>query len=228
MILLVSVLALAAVAALFWFADDLRKFVPATVALNPTPTQTITRAPVSVVLVATRPPLTATRVPPTATRAITNTPRATATATFTLIATSPAANPASNAARVTETPSPIPTRVPVASPVLISPTDGERIIGPNKRVLLQFQPAQPLGAQEWYRVQVDFLDRAGNPVSWCGFTRESAQEFPRDFFDDSSPNVRSFLWRVNVVQSGQFNPATCDAPYDTVSAPSDVRTFYWY
>jgi hypothetical protein len=125
-------------------------------------------------------------------------------------------------------PSPIPTAIPVSPPQLVAPVDGERISGSNKHVELTYQPAQPLAPQQFYRIQVDFLDRAGNPVSWCGFTRDAVLEFPREFFDDSSPNVRSFLWRVNVVHSNQISPTTCDAPYDTLSAPSDPWTFYWY
>jgi hypothetical protein len=137
-------------------------------------------------------------------------------------------NISTQVAQPTELPTLIPSPIPVDAPKLVSPTDGERISGANKEVLLRYQPAQELGRQDWYRVQVDFLDRNGNPVSWCGFSRESAQVFPSAYFDESSPNVRSFLWRVNVVRSNQFDPATCDAPYDILSAPSEVWTYYWY
>ena len=211
----------------FYFESDVRRFIPATIALNATSTRTLTRAPITVVLVATRAPATSTRVPPTATHPSATVLPPTSTPTLTATATR-AANVSTQIPRATETPSPLPTAIPITPPQLVSPPDNERIIGANKRVILQFQPAQPLSAREWFRVQVDFLDRAGNPVSWCGFTKESAQEFPRDFFDDSSPSVRSFLWRVNVVRSEQIVPQTCEAQYEISSAPSEVWTFYWY
>lgn len=203
----------------------LNGFKPFTASVFVNPTPTFTRAPITVIIVATRKPATATRVVPTAVRTDTPTPSPTIslTPTVTITGTRPPTVPPP-----TETPSPFPTIVPVPAPKLVSPGDGARITGGNKHLILQYQPAEPISAPDWYRVQVDFLDRAGNPVSWCGFTKESAQEFPRDFFDDSSPSVRSFLWRVNVVRSNQIVPATCDAPYDVLSAPSEVWTFYWY
>jgi len=183
-----------------------------------------TPSPISVVIVATRPPASATVPPPTPTRL-----RPTATSTPTLAATATITpTRAPRTPGVTDTPTPIPTRVPVAPPQLLSPNDNERILGANKHVVLRFQPAQKTGLQEWYRVQVDFLDRSGQPVSWCAFTKLDNFEFPREFFDDSSPSVRSFLWRVNVVRSEQAEPTTCDAPFEILSAPSQVWTFYWY
>jgi hypothetical protein len=110
---------------------------------------------------------------------------------------------------------------------LVSPTDGERI-GPRKRVELRFQPAEPLQANEWYRAQVDYLDRAGIPINWCAFTKETVFLFPPEVFDDSSPLIRSFLWRVQVVQALAAEPSTCDADYEVLSVPSEVWTFYWY
>jgi hypothetical protein len=227
--LVLGIAALALVAGAIFFAEDLRTVLPTGIALNPTPARTNTRAPITVVLVATRAPSTATRLPPSPTRENTPTVRPTDVPTLSSWTATPGAvNTSAQTPNATETPSPIPSPIPVAAPQLISPTDGERIIGANKRVELQFHPAQTLTSQEWFRIQVDFLDRAGNPVSWCGFTKESSQEFPRDFFDDSSPSIRSFFWRVNVVRSNQFSPTTCDAPYDILSPPSDPWTFYWY
>lgn len=220
--------AIVLLAALFLFRNEIQRVLPASIALLPTATRTNTRPPITVIITATPRPATQTAVPPTATRG--NTPTTTPTNTITptqaatdttTLATTPVPPP-------TETPTLLPTIEPVPAPQLVAPKNEERIIGANKRVFLQFQPAQPLRAQEWYRVQVDFLDRAGNPVSWCSFTLESAQEFPRAYFEDSSPNVRSFVWRVNVVRSEQFNPITCDAPFTTLSDTSQVWTFFWY
>jgi hypothetical protein len=231
-LLLLGVLALVLIGAALLFADDLLRLLPASIALNPAPTATRanTRPPVTVVLVATSLPRTSTPVPPPATAAPTATPAPTNTPTMTLTGTVTVTdvNPATQTPVPTETPSPIPTIAVVTPPSLLAPTDNEQIIGANKRIQLQFQPAQALAPQQWFRIQVDFLDRAGNPVSWCSFTRASSEEFPREFFDDSSPSVRSFLWRVNVVHSNEFTPSTCDAPYDILSAPSQVWTFFWY
>jgi hypothetical protein len=208
------------------FGNMLGSFVAlANTATPPARTATPTRPPVTVVIVATRPPNTATRVPPTATRrpntATPIPPTAPPSSTIT-----PTRAPRTPAA--TETPTTVPTPIPVTPPTLLAPADGERIIGSNKRVMLAFHPAEDLSSLVWHRVQVDFLDRAGNPISWCGFTKEASIQFPREFFDDSSPSIRSFLWRVNVVRSNQENPTTCDAPYEVLSAPSQVWTFYWY
>jgi len=197
------------------------------VALGASPTPRATLAPITVIITATPRPPTRTPIPPTTTIANSPPPPPTASPTFSSTPTRTVTQN-SRAARATETFTPTPTPIPVPPPKLIAPTDGERIQGANKHVILTFQPAKPIGAQEWYRLQVDYLDRTGQPVSWCAFTKESALEFPRDLFDDSSPNVRSFLWRVNVVQTHQVNPSTCDAPYDVLSAPSEVWTFYWY
>jgi len=189
-----------------------------------TPTPTFTHVPITVIILATRPPATATflptrtptRVPPTLTPTPTSSPTSTRTATRSL-----------RTPGKTGVPTAIPTPIPVPAPKLLAPQDGERIIGPNKRIVLTFQPAQPIGAQQWYRVQVDYLDRSGQPVSWCSFSKYTSFEFPHEIFDDSSPLVRSFLWRVSVVRSALPEPATCDAQYEPLSAPSDVRTFYW-
>ncbi|MCC7163941.1 MAG: hypothetical protein IT331_15705 [Anaerolineae bacterium] len=228
-LVLVAVLALVGLGALFVFLNGGgRDLVPASIALVASPTVPTPRPPITVVLVATPLPPTVTDVPPTPTMTATEPPPTTVVPTIPFTATRAPADAASSTPAPTATSSPIPTPVPVESPRLVSPLDGDRISGPNKSVILTFQPAQTIGMTEWYRVQVDFLDRAGNPVSWCGFTKESALEFPRDFFDDSSPNVRSFLWRVNVVSSTELVPVTCDAPYEILSAPSEVWTFYWY
>lgn len=201
-------------------------FKPFAAVIPVTPTRAPTRPPITVIITATPRPATKSSAASTSTRVTTNTPRPTeppftATPTRTL-------TPLRGTAAATETFTPIPSPIPVSSPKLVSPTDGERVRGANKHILLSFQPAQPIGAQEFYRLQVDYLDRAGRPVSWCAFTQQSALEFPRELFDDSSPNVRSFLWRVNVARAQQINPRTCDAPYQVLSAPSEVWTFYWY
>ncbi len=200
---------------------------PIQVALGATTaTPTFTKAPLTIVIVATQPastptllPPTNTPLPPTETPSPTEIPSATTTVTVT---------PHTPVGTETAPPTPIPTPVPVSPPKLQAPVDGEQVRGANQHITLRFTPAAPIGQLEWFRVQVDFLDRAGQPVSWCAFTKESFLEFPREFFDDSSPNVRSFLWRVNVVRTNQFDPKTCDAPFELLSAPSDVWTFYWY
>lgn len=208
-------------------SSALNGFQPFTALVAASPTARATLRPITVIITATPRPATHTPVAPTqamvasATPRASDTPETTATVTATL-------TQSSGAPRVTATFTAIPTPIPVPSPKLVAPAENERIQGANKRIALTFQPAQPLGAQDWYRVQVDYLDRIGQPVSWCAFTKASAMDFPRELFDEASPNVRSFLWRVSVVRSEQFSPATCDAPYQTLSAPSEAWTFYWY
>lgn len=195
-----------------------------------TATATFTRAPITVVLVVTPQPATATAPPTLAPSEPTDTPEPsdtpTATATATAVVTLTGSETPTRV--VTATPTLIPTLVPVNPPQLQAPTDGEQIRGANRRIALTFTPAAALRDLEWYRVQVDYLDRAGKPVSWCAFTKDDELQFPKEFFDDSSPSVRSFLWRVNVVRTSEFEPKTCDAPFELASGPSQVWTFYWY
>lgn len=228
------VVALVALAIFFWTAganvlgSALRGFEPLrSIALGATPTVRATLPPITVLITATPRPPTKSPVPATNAVVPSATPRPTDTPAATRAPT-PTLTQISGPPRPTATFTLVPTAVPVPPPKLVSPTDGERVQDANKRIPLSFQPAQPIGAQEWYRLQVDYLDREGQPVSWCAFTKASALEFPREFFEDSSPNVRSFLWRVNVVHSDEVSPVTCDAPYQMLSVPSDVWTFYWY
>lgn len=226
-LLLLLIPAVLLLAAAGWFLREDLNMLGVAPGTSPTPiAPALTSTPIRIVVVASPVPTTPTRVPPTATRTAippTRTVSPTFTATRIVTPTRVARTPG-----VTETPTRVPTPVPIPAPVLFSPADGERILGAGKRVQLAFQPAQPLSPLEWYRLQVDYLDRAGQPVSWCGWTRESFIEFPRELFDEASPTVRSFLWRVVVVRSSQAAPSTCDAPYDPLSAPSQVWTFYWY
>jgi hypothetical protein len=219
------VLALILGGAAFYLAPDLSQLLPASIALNPTPTRTNTRPPVTVVLVATRPPATATPVPPTPTHTATRVPTRVPTATA---APSETRTPAPAEPVPTETASPVPTIIVVPPPQLVAPANGDAVHGANKSVQLDFQPAQPLRAQEWYLVEVNFIAREGYAARWCEFTRLDLLEFPKAYYEDSSASVRSFSWRVSVVRSSQISPSTCDAPYELLSDPSDLWTFYWY
>lgn len=211
-----------------FFGAPLKDFDPLRViVLGTTPTASATLRPITVIITATPRPATATSAPLTQARIDTAAPRATATSAVSPTIT-PTLTQISGRPLPTATFTAIPTPIPAPPPKLVAPTDGERVQGANKRIILTFQPAQPIGMQEWYRVQVDYLDRMGQPVSWCAFTKASALEFPRDLFDETSPNARSFLWRVSVVRSTQVAPTTCDAPYQSLSVPSDAWTFYWY
>ncbi len=232
-----AVLALAALLALviLWFTlganffgSAFHEFDPSRLlALGATPTTQPTLPPITKIITATPRPATKTPVAPTPALVLSPTPPPTETSRFTATP-APTLTPLNGPPPPTATFTPVPTAIPVPPPQLVAPTDNDRIQGANKRIALTFQPAQPIGAQEWYRVQVDYLDRIGQPVSWCAFTKASALDFPRELFDEASPNVRSFLWRVNVVRAEQFSPATCDAPYQVLSAPSEAWTFYWY
>lgn len=192
--------------------------------INTTLTPSPTFAPVTVVIVATNRPITATRVPPTLTKTASPTPvPPSLTSTPTLTPTRVVRTP-----RATDTPTMTSTPAPIAAPALVSPTNQEHVGTINRNVDLSFHPNSVLGPQDWYRVQVDFLDRSDNPVSWCGWTKQSSIGFPRGYFDDSSPNVRSFLWHISIVHTSDPTPATCEAPFTKLSAQSDVWTFFWY
>ncbi|MCG3140680.1 MAG: hypothetical protein HDKAJFGB_01791 [Anaerolineae bacterium] len=211
-----------------FIGSTLNEFEPfRAIALGATPTARATLPPITVIITATPRPTTRVPVSPTQALVASSTPAPTETPRFTATPT-PTLTQISGPPQPTATFTPVPTQVPIPPPKLVAPTDNERIQGANKRIALTFQPAQPIGAQEWYRVQVDYLDRVGQSVSWCAFTKANALDFPRELFEETSPNVRSFLWRVNVVRAEQFAPSTCDAPYQLLSAPGEAWTFYWY
>jgi hypothetical protein len=191
------------------------------------PTTSTPRTVVTVIVLANEPPPTVTSTPaqPTFTPTLQSSPasKATLTPTATIRALSPRA-------RNTFTPQAPPTRVATTAPrlTLVAPADGEKIIGSRKVVELSFQPLDTLGANEWYRVQVDFLNRNGEPESWCGWTQETSLRFPPEYFDDSSPVARSFKWHVNVARTDVSQPMNCEAAATMISAPSGTWTFYWY
>ncbi len=201
--------------------------------LVPTPTPTTERA-VLIYVTATAAPTattgeTATVAPaiPPATLGLLKSPSAPSVPTNT---------PTAAATRVTATapPTPLPvtstlapTVAAVPPPVLISPTDGEKIIGAKRIIDLAFRSSVPLAANQWYRVQVDFVDRAGALFTWCGWTQQGSIQFP-NYYDEALPTDRAFHWQVRTVQTTNPNPSTCAAAATFVSSPSTPWTFYWY
>ncbi len=122
---------------------------------------------------------------------------------------------------------PIPSVTPSGPPSLLSPNNGEKFYGSKKRIPFTFQPFE-LGANEWYRLQIDFRDRKNEAASWCGWSKGTTILFPSEYHDDSWQIDRTFRWHVNVAISDADPPSTCDAPVSSMSAPSEERLFYWY
>ncbi len=191
-----------------------------TVVIVLTSAPTVTALPAS-----TRAPTALSSATPTATATTTPTPAGPARTRTPRASTTTRAFPSPSATRgATLTPS----ALAIPPPRLLGPRNGEQFSGPNKKIFLSFQPSQPLRENEWYHVRVEFKDRAGATVNWCGWTKETTVQFP-SYYDDASPDDRAFAWRVNVVRTEIDLPEGCRAvtPGNS-SEPSEQWTFYWY
>lgn len=85
-----------------------------------------------------------------------------------------------------------------------------------------------LAAGEFFRLQVDYIDRNGANASWCAFTRSGGIRFPKQEFDNVSPFARKLIWRVGIVKANATSTSGCEEPFEQLSAQSEVWTFYWY
>ncbi len=185
---------------------------------TPTATPTVTRMPTS------SPTPTAT---PTNTATPTSTPTPTATPTST-----PTAPEATSTRRTTSTPTATPTVTPTPAPpfpapALVGPDDGVIIRGRDQRVVLQWEPAGPLAADEWYAVRLSwsengvFEQRGGNNL------KETAWQIPADFFWGKADQEtgRAYKWYVFVERVTETADGTKVG--EPLSPPSETRTLYW-
>ena len=180
---------------------------------------------------------------PTVTRAPTPTPTQTATPTNTATPTStatPTATPTSTPTEAEVTPTrrftPTPTATPTVTPTptppfpvpaLVSPDDGAIFIGRQQLIVLQWEPAGPLAADEWYAVRLSwsengvFEQRGGNNL------KETTWQIPADFFWGKADQEtgRAYKWYVFVERVTE----TADGKKvgEPLSPPSETRTLYW-
>lgn len=108
----------------------------------------------------------------------------------------------------------------VPAPQLVGPPLGERFVGSASKIILSWQPAQPLAADEYFQVRVDYNYGEGNPQRAFS-TRASSFELPASLY--ANPNCGVFNWQVTVMR--QTGTDESGAPEgEAVSYPS----LYWY
>jgi len=193
--------------------NEVVSFFVATPTATPTPTNTATATP--------SPTLTPTATP---TAPPTATPTATGTSTSTPTSTPVVRLPATATSTATPTATPTPR---FRAPELLGPPDEQIFVGRNQLVVLAWQPAGVLEADEWYAVRLSweengvFAQRGGDNV------REPAWRVPADavFLEADQDTGRAYRWvvyveRVTVGADGQ-------RVGESLSPPSEARTFYW-
>ena len=189
-----------------------------------------TSTPTEVILPPT-PTATNTPRPPTAT------PTLTATATFTPVIT--ATVTVTGTATVTGTVSPGPAQTPTATPTetpssgyaaptLIEPEDQSDwlpdqplVFSYGARIELKWGPVGTLAEDEWYAVDLTYINRDGASAITGGWTKETMWLVPSDLYELLGGD-RDVNWTVTVVSgtpgSGAGTP---------VSPPSETWMFRW-
>jgi hypothetical protein len=110
---------------------------------------------------------------------------------------------------------------------LLGPPDQQIFIGRNQMVVLAWQPAGELTANEWYAVRLSwaengvFAQRGGDNI------KDTAWRMPADafFLKADQSTGRAYKWYVYVerVTTG----ADGQRVGVSVSPPSETRTFFW-
>ena len=196
-------------------AGQVAAFFMPTATYTPTATRTPTPTPTP-----THPPT----VTPTATPSPSPTPTPTETVTPT-----PTARPV-----YTRTPTPTATITPTPTPrfrapVLIGPEDGHIFSnGREQEVILRWESAGPLAADEWYAVRLSwsesgvFAQRGGDNV------KDTSWLVPAWLYYGKADQAthRAYQWYVYVERVTQS--ADGRRIGEPLSPFSDKRTFYWY
>ena len=194
------------------------------VAADPTATPTE-------VIVPPTPTATATRRPPTATPTskATFTPVITATATTTVSATVTVT--ATVTPGLTATPTASPTETPglkYAAPKLIEPEDQSGwapdhplVFSSGTPIELKWEAVGALGAEEWYAVELAYVDTNSQPAVGGGWTKETTWLVPDDLHERMGGD-RTVEWSVTVVVG---TPGTGEGR--AISPPSETWMFRW-
>lgn len=212
--------------------NTLGSAAPQIAAFSATATATETRAPMTVIVVATREPATATTTAATATTQATRSlptrtdsptepptdpPTVTITATITR----------TRVPRLTSTATRTVTPIPITAPILQSPPNEEKF-SPNEQIVFGFSSAYKLRSDEWFRLEVNYIDRSKATANWCGFTKDLSLPFPKAMFEEASPDVRQFLWHIDIVRARATATSDCNFPFEPLGARSEVWSFYWF
>ncbi len=106
------------------------------------------------------------------------------------------------------------------APALVSPPLAADFEGLERPVVLEWKPARPLEADEYYQVSVDYDYKETNtPVKYA--TRETRFVLPEELY--RTPNCRVFNWKVTAMrQTG------VDARGRLEGVPVSYDSLYWY
>jgi hypothetical protein len=184
---------------------------------TPTPTHTATGTPTATYTHTPMPTVTPTATPsPTSTATSTDTPVPTATRTVVL----------SRTATPTRTPRATPTPR-FRTPTLIGPPNGEIFIGENQYVVLRWESAGVLGADEWYAVRLSWSENGALAQRGGNNVKETAWQVPADLFYHKADQDtgRAYRWNVYVERVTQSEEG--QRVGEPLSSVSDTRTFYW-
>jgi RNA polymerase subunit RPABC4/transcription elongation factor Spt4 len=205
------------------FVASVPTATPTEVILPPTPTDTATP----------RPPTSTPTRRPTATPVITETATLEVSPTRNATATSSVAvNPAPTA-EVRETPpaSPVPTETPglkYAAPRLIEPEDESNwaqdhplVFSEGARIELQWEAVGTLGANEYYAVELAYVDRDSGPAVRPAWVKETTWVVPSEVYDRLGSD-RIVEWSVTVVSGTPGTGQRTD-----VSPASETWMFRW-
>jgi len=193
------------------------------VILPPTPTATATPRP---------PTATPTRRA-TATRAITETATLEASPTHTVTVTATSVVTPTFTAEVAETPtvSLVPTETPglkYAAPKLLEPEDqsdwaADRplVFSEGARIELKWEAVGTLGVEEYYAIELAYVDRDSGPAVTGGWVKETTWLVPTDLYERIGGD-RTVEWSVTVVSG---TPGT--GQRTAISPASETWVFRW-
>jgi LysM repeat protein len=118
------------------------------------------------------------------------------------------------------TSTPIPTYGPVQ---LLSPLDGEIVVGNSAPILLEWLSSGILRDNELYKVEVSQVGGTRQPASIR--TLSTGWHLPTDLFPPATDRNRTFRWSVVIIR--QVGTGTDGAPIYDIVSPVSERTFDW-
>ncbi len=106
------------------------------------------------------------------------------------------------------------------APELTSPPLGTDFEGPAEPIVLEWKPAQPLRADEYYQLTVDYDYKETNAAVRFA-TRATRFILPEELY--RTPNCRVFNWQVTVMQQ-----TGVDSHGQPAGVPASYPSLYWY
>jgi len=106
------------------------------------------------------------------------------------------------------------------APRLVAPPVGARFSGVERPIVLEWEAAKPLGADEYYEVEVDYYYREKRTFVQLT-TRDTEVTLPGTLY--RSPNCSVFSWRATLKQRTGVNETG-----DPIGKALSYRSMYWY